>query len=170
MPADAREATHTRSTVPDVQRAAVGRILVAAVIGGLFMAGCAASESSRIGACPIHPGAACSGNYMRGAKLAGAGLFDAEFDHADLTGVDLVGADLSGATMTDAHLNRAAPARCHPQLCRPHRRRPHRRQPHRRRPHRRQPHRRAVVTPRQSREAKLCRTTLPDGTVAAPDC
>jgi hypothetical protein len=28
----------------------------------------------------------------------------------------------------------------------------------------------AVVTPRQFAQAKLCRTTLPDGTVAAPDC
>ena len=142
VPADARKATHTRSTVPDVQRAAVGRILVAAVIGGLFMAGCAASESSRIGACPIRPGAACSGNYMKGAQLAGAGLFDADFDHADLTGVDLVGADLSGATMTGAHLNRARlrdATLSYADLsgadltgAEPHRRRPHRRQPDRR--------------------------------------
>ena len=56
------------------------------VIGGVLLAGCAASESSEIGACPIQPGATCSGNYMKGAQLAGAGLFDADFDHADLTG------------------------------------------------------------------------------------
>jgi uncharacterized protein YjbI with pentapeptide repeats len=169
VPRDALSGTHARSTVRHVQRAAAGRILVAVVVGGLVMAGCAASESSRIGACPIRPGAACSGNYMKGARLAGAGLFDADFDHADLTGVDLVGADLSGATMIDARLGRArlrdatlsytdltgadltgadltGADLTAADLTG------------------------AIVTARQYSQAKLCRTTLPDGTVAAPDC
>ncbi len=157
------------STIPSMQRTALGRILCVVALLAFVAFGCAASESSRIGACPIRPGAACSGNYMTGAHLAGAGLYDADFEHADLTGVDLDGADLSGATMAKARLNRAhlrSATLSYADLS--------------------QANLTgadltdadltattltgAEVTPQQLGRAKLCRTTLPDGSIAAPGC
>ncbi len=135
----------------------------------VVLVGCDSTEKTRIGACPIKPGAACSGNYMRGAALSMSGLFDADFDHADLTDIDLHGADLSGATMVDARLTRANLAHAtlsYADLSGADLR-----------------HANltgadltganltgARVTPAQLAHTTICRTAMVDGTIAAPDC
>ena len=148
-----------------IRVAATGLCLL--VVAGL--SACATSERSRIGACPIQPGAACSGNYMHGATLSLAGLFDADFDHADLTAVRMHGANLSGATFVGARLTHADLTDAdlsYADLTGADLRHAHLTGAdltgadlvH------------ARVTPAQLTGAKLCRTMLVDGTIAAPDC
>jgi uncharacterized protein YjbI with pentapeptide repeats len=140
-----------------------------AVVLALALPGCDSSETSRIGACSIRPGAPCAGNYMRGAELAGSGLFDGDFDHADLTNAvlrssdlsgaslqgarlvraDLVDATLSYASLTGADLRKAKLANADLTAA---------------------DLTGAIVTPAQLARARLCRTTMPDGTVDNPEC
>lgn len=147
----------------------IGSLLCAVALAVIVVAGCDSPEESKIGACAIRPGALCEGNYMHRAKLAQSNLYDADLDHADLTGAVLTSSDLSGATMRAAGLAGAdldsvsfsyadlqganfSKAEVDQvdftgaDLTG------------------------AVITPAQLARAKLCRTTMPDGTVANPNC
>ncbi len=130
---------------------------------------CASSEGSEIGSCPIRPGADCAGNYMKGAHLEYSTLFDANLDYADLTGASLAWSNLAGASIREAQLARASLAGAqlgfadlsgadltHADLTG------------------------AIltdtnffgatVTRARFTGAKLCRTIMPDGTIANPTC
>jgi uncharacterized protein YjbI with pentapeptide repeats len=145
-------------------------ILAAAVIVLAALApACTGSEGKEIGACPIRPGADCTGNYMKGSHLRYAVLFDANLDRADLTGVNLAWSNLAGATIRDARLAHAnlvgaqlgyadlgGANLTHADLSG------------------------AILTftnlygakvkGARFAGAKLCRTTMPDGTIAKPNC
>jgi uncharacterized protein YjbI with pentapeptide repeats len=143
-------------------------VLLALGIPSLLTA-CEPSEASKIGACEIAPGSDCAGNYMRGAHLEYSVLFDTNFDAADLSNVDLswsgmanvsargarlvgtklVGAqlgyaDFAGADLSNADLTGAVLTETN--------------------------FAGANMSGTITTDALLCRTIMPDGTVANPDC
>lgn len=147
--------------------AVVAIALVVAI--GVLLSACDTSERSEIGSCPIRAGADCVGNYMKGAHLAYSTLFDADLDHADLTGASLAWSNLAGATIREGQLAHASLKGAQlgfadlsgADLTRA-------------------DLRGAILTDtnlfgatvKHARfaDAKLCRTIMPDGTIANPTC